>query len=359
MSDPAQFARPLSGEPVPREPISGEPTSGETMSGGRALDDLAEGNLFVELQVASWPPPVTQTLLRNRDSRRGLTVRAKPSGRLRVELLREGYAPLIVRTVHLRLRASGLLRLNVAWRGDAAVVAAGGQIIGSSSEFSPEGVVTPETVEETAPPLDHVGNERARVSRRQHAEALLQQVEADAAHAAGWFAALSATAQAVSDLVELVREGRRHHLPGLVDGLVRLVSGDAPLLQWCAALLDAPLPVFAPPSLPRETSPVALVVSAFDVAAARGAHHELAVDLDVWLDHEHPWRAARQVPVEALLLAVDAALTPPRPDHVDSEDDRAIRAAFEQPQAVAAWCAFATTICALAAATLGAARRGA
>lgn len=329
MSDAAQFVRPVS-------------------------DDLAEGNIFVELQVPSWPPPVTQTLLHNRDARRDLTIRAKPSGRLRVELLREDYAPLIVRTAHLKLRAPGLLRLNVTWRGDDAVVAAGGQVIGTSSDFSPEGFVAPETLQQTAAPLDHIGNERARVSRRHRAEELLQRVEADAAHATGWLEALGATAQVVADLVDLVRQGRRHHLPGLVDGLARLVSGDAPLLQWCAALIDAPLPVYAPPSLPRETSPASLVVSAFDVAPARSPHHELAVDLDVWLHHEHPWRAGRQVPMEALLLAVDAALTPPRPDHVDSEDDRTIRAAFQQPEAVAALCTFASTVCALAASVIGA-----
>ena len=70
-------------------------------------DDLAEGNLFLELQLAAWPPQVTQTLLRKRDTRHALLVRAKPSGRLRVELHREGYEPLVVRTLHLRLRAPG------------------------------------------------------------------------------------------------------------------------------------------------------------------------------------------------------------------------------------------------------------
>jgi hypothetical protein len=338
MSIQSQFVRPISDGPV--------------------TDDLAEGNLFVELQVPSWPPPVSQTLLRNRDARRGLTIRAKPSGRLRVELVRQGYEPLIVRTLHLRLRAPGLLRLNVAWRGDDAVVAAGGQIIGTSRDFSPEGFVAPETVGETAAPLDHVDNERARLSRRRRAEALLQQVEADDGHAAGWFEALGATAAVVTDLVELVRQGRRHHLPGLVDALARLVSGDAPLLQWCAALLDAPLTVYAPTEPSRESSPDALILAAFGVAPARDLQHELAVDLDVWLHHEHPWRAGRQVPVEALLLAVDAALTPPRPDHVDSEDDRTIRAAFTQPAPVVGLCAFASTLCALAASVMDAAQSG-
>jgi hypothetical protein len=315
-------------------------------------DDLAEGNLFLELQVPSWPPPVTQTLLRNRDSRHELIVRAKPSGRLRVELMRPGYPPLVVRTVHLQLRAPGLLRLNVAWRGEDAAVAAGGQIIGTSSEFNPEGMVTPAMVEETEAPLDHIGNERARATRRGHAEALLQQIGGDVAEARAWFGALAATAQATSDLIELVRQGRSHHLAGLIDQLVRMIAGEAPLLQCCAGLVDAPLLVHAPPSPPREISAARLMASAFDVVAARGQHHELAVDLDVWLHHEHPWIGGRTVPVEALLLAADAALSPPSANHIDSQDDRLIRASFAEPQTAGALCAFATTACSLAASVM-------
>ena len=179
-------------------------------------DDLTEGNLFVELQVSSWPPPVTQSLLRKRDARQGLTIRAKPSGRLRVELERMGYAPLVVRTVHLRLRPPGLLRLNVAWRGNEAVVAAGGAVIGTSSDFAPEGVVSPDVVQETEAPLDHVGNEQAREMRRRNAALMLQRIAVDDAEVGRWFGALALQAQVLADLVELVREGRRHHLPGLV-----------------------------------------------------------------------------------------------------------------------------------------------
>jgi hypothetical protein len=114
------------------------------MPASATTDDLTEGNLFVEVQVPTWPPGVRQTLMRHRDGRRALTIRAKPSGRLRVELARSGHSSMVVRTVHLRLRAPGLLRLNVVWRGDDDVVAAGGQIIGTSSEFSPAGMVAPE-----------------------------------------------------------------------------------------------------------------------------------------------------------------------------------------------------------------------
>lgn len=312
-------------------------------------DTLAEGNLFIELQVPSWPPPVTQTLLRNRDARSGLTIRAKPSGRLRVELVRAGYSPLIVRTLHLRLRAPGLLRLNVAWRGDAAVVAAGGQIIGSSSESIPEGVASPETVGETTAPLDHPGNEQARASRRQHVQTLLQGREPDDAQVGRWIAALDDGVRSLSDLVELVRQRRHHHLPGMVDTLARLVSGDGALLQWCAGVFDAALTIHASPAPPQVTSPAALLASAFDVAEARDDHYAFAVDLDIWLHHEHPWLTNRRVPVEALLLAINATLAPPRPDRVDSEDDRAIRASLEQPEAIAALCAFTAVVCVLGA----------
>jgi hypothetical protein len=317
-------------------------------------DGLWEGNLFVELQVPSWPPAVTQTLLRNRDGRLSLTIRAKPSGRLRVELVRAGYGPLIVRTVHLRLHTPGLLRLNVAWRGDAAVVAAGGQIIGSSTEAIPEGVASPETLEETMAPLDHVDNDRARAERRRRADVFLQGREVGDLQLRRWIAALDDTARSLNDLSKLVQQQHYHHLSGMVDALVRLLCGDGALLQWCAGMLDAPLIVYVPSTPPQAGPPAALLAAAFDVAAARGTRHALAVDIDVWLRHEQTGLAARPLPVEALLLAISATLAP-RPDHVDSEDDRLIRGCLRQPQVIATLCAFATAICGMAAAAVAAA----
>jgi hypothetical protein len=319
-------------------------------------DDLAEGNLFVEVQVPSWPPSISQTVMRHRDARRALTIRAKPSGRLRIELARSGYTSVVVRTVHLRLRAPGLLRLNVMWRGDDVVVAAGGQIIGTSREFSPEGMMAPEMIEETEAPLDHVGNEHARLARRRRAEILLQEIDNEASATARWFATLAGEVQVVTDLIELVRQGRHHHLAGLSDAIARLVTGDAPLLQCCAALVDAPLLIHMPISLAPRTSLAALIVSAFDVTSGRDQHHQLAVDLDVWLRHEHPWVGGQRVPVEALLLAVDAALTPARPDHVDSDIDRAVRATCAQGQSVEALYNLATTMCTLAVSIITAAQ---
>jgi hypothetical protein len=323
-----------------------EPAS--SPSSALPLDDLGEGNLILEVQVPSWPPPVTQTLLRSRDSRYELLVRAKPSGRLRVELLRSGYPPLVVRTVHLQLQAPALLRLRLAWRGEEAVVAAGGQVIGTSRDFIPEGLVTPVTVEEIEGSFDRIGNERARAIRRGRAEALLQRLGGDVTETQLWFGALATAAQTTIDLVDLVRQGRRHHLAGVADQVVHMIAGDGALLQCCAALLDAPLLVHAPPAPPREGSPAALLTSAFDVVPARGSHHEFAVDLDVWLCHEHPWLGGRTVPVEALLLAADAALSPPSPNHNASDDDRPICMAFAESQTVAALCTFAATVCSLA-----------
>ncbi len=324
-----------------------EPTS--PPSTALPVDDLGEGNLILEVQVPSWPTPVTQTLLRSRDSRYELIVRAKPSGRLRVELLRSGYPPLVVRTVHLQLQAPALLRLKLAWRGEEAVVAAGGQVIGTSREFIPEGMVTPVTVEDAEGSFDRIGNDRARAARRRRAEALLQRLGGDVPETRLWFGALATAAQTTSDLVELVRQGRRHHLAGVVDQVVRMIAGEGAVLQCCAALLDAPLLVHAPPAPPREGSPAALLTSAFDVVPARGSHHEFAVDLDVWLRHEHPWLGGRTVPVEALLLAAGAALSPPSPNHNTSDDDRPICMAFADSQTVAAFCTFAATVCSLAA----------
>ncbi len=82
------------------------------------MEDLAEGRVLAELQVGSWPPTVTQTLLHKTDGRLALTVRGKPSGRLWVALDRAGFAPIVVRTAHLRLRTPNGAEASdhMAWR---------------------------------------------------------------------------------------------------------------------------------------------------------------------------------------------------------------------------------------------------
>lgn len=319
-------------------------------------DDLAEGNLFMEVQISAWPPPVTQTLLRKSDGRLGLTIRAKPSGRLRVELLRQGYEPVVVRSLHLNMRAPTLLRLNIIWRSAEAAVAANGQIVGTSGDVYPEGFVTPTEIQETEALTDHVDNERARAFRRQRTEAARPQLDPDDAQYGNWFASLAMSSQVLADLVELAREGRRHHLPGLMSELAHLIVGserDEPLLQWCAGMADAPLLVYASMALPaRDSDPVTVVCSALDIAPVRGEGHELAVDLDVWLRYEMPWPSGHTIPVAGLLSTIAEALTPLPSDRARPGHLEAIRAMLSQPNSrlVDVLCRFALTICQLSAA---------
>src|SRR5690349_21309360 len=93
-------------EPVATiQPDRSPPLQPSDPSGGEAaVNDLGAGRVAAELHIGAWPPPVTQTLLRQGNGRLSLTVRGKPSGRLRVALERAGFAPIVVRTVHLRLR---------------------------------------------------------------------------------------------------------------------------------------------------------------------------------------------------------------------------------------------------------------
>lgn len=283
------------------------------------VDSLADGSLFAELQISAWPPAVTQTLLRKGDGQRTLTVRGKPSGRLRVALEREGYQPIVVHTAHLRLRAPTVLKINVSWRGTDMVVAAAGQVIGSSREFDPHGVVAPAEVERTAAPIDHVDNARARDLRRRQIAALFSDSGGAAdALAARWLADLGQAANVLADLATLVRQGRRHHLPGLVRGIRQMVLGDdrdPALLQFCAALIDVPLLLYVPaaPAKPEQSS--RLLAAAFDVASARGPAHELAMDLDVWLRHDVPWLSGASLPLGWLLKQAEDGLLPSRLKH--------------------------------------------
>lgn len=317
-------------------------------------DDLAEGSLFAELQIASWPPPVTQTLLRKSDGRIALTVRGKPSGRLRVALDRAGYPPLVVRSVHLRLRAPTVLKVNVVWRGMEAVVAAAGQVIGSSREFDPQGVVTPRAVEETAVPIDHVDNGRVRDLRRRQAEGLVSGSITAGALAERLMADLGQDAAVLADLATMVREGRRHHLPGLLRALRLLVLGDdrePALLQFCAGMLDAPLILYAPTTPAKVEDPAARLAAALDVASVRDAAHELAIDLDAWLRLDVPWDAGGTLPLGWLLRQAEEA--------VRSEGARQGRPLFEaaivrSAPVVESLCRLAADLCRLAGGLLAA-----
>lgn len=310
-------------------------------------NDLAEGSLFMEFQIASWPPAVTQTLLSKREPGSGLTVKAKPSGRLRVELFREGYESLVVRTPHLRMRTPTLLRLNFSWRGSEAALAANGQIVGTSSDAFPEGVVTAPELEQTRAPMDHVDNERVRAFRRARAEQVKAQSGlAPATRECG--RSLAGSGQVLADLTELVREGRHHHLGGVARELVRLIVGGGraePLLQWCAGLVDAPLLVYAPIAPQAQSDePLTAFRSAFDVAPKRDSDHELAVDLDIWLRHEVPWPGGNVISPAGLLSVMAHALSPELPQSATAGPMESICAALARRDGDLL-CRFASTIC--------------
>lgn len=276
------------------------------------MDDLAEGRVNAELQIGSWPPPVTQTLLHKSDGRLTLTVRGKPSGRLRVALERAGFAPLVVRTVHLRLRTPTILKIQIAWRGAEAVVAAAGRLIGRSADFTPDGVVSPADVKQSAPPVDHVDNPRMHELRRKQAAAFVSESMSAGALAERCLDDLVPESLVIEDLAAMVRQGRRHHLRGLIEALRRLVQGDdqgPAVLQFCAGLLDAPLVLYVPLTPPVGGDPAALLAAAFDVSAVRDAGHELAIDLDAWLRQESRWDGA-SLPIGWLLRQAALAVGP-------------------------------------------------
>jgi hypothetical protein len=287
------------------------------------MDDLAEGSVYAELQVGSWPPPVTQTLLRKNDGRVALTVKGKPSGRLRVALERAAFEPIVVHSAHLLLRTPTILKLQVAWRGNEAVVVAAGQVIGSTAEFHPDRVVGPTELERGASPMDpvyhvdpvdHVDNPHMRERRRRQAVLLVSGSVSAGALAEQCLAELVPAARVLADLAAFVRQGRLHHLPGMASAIGLLVRGDdhqPALLQFSAGLLDAPLILHIPPAMPSGDDPASLLAAAFDASAVRGAGHELAIDLDAWLRQETPWLGG-SLPVGWLLRQVELALAPRR-----------------------------------------------
>jgi hypothetical protein len=278
------------------------------------MHDLAEGRVIAELQISSWPLPVTQTLLHKSDGRLSLTVRGKPSGRLRVAVERAGFASIVVRTKHLRLRTPTVLKMQISWRGNDAVVAAAGQTIGSTAEFDPAGIVTPEEVEQSAPPIDHVDNALMRELRRKQAAAVVSGSMSAGALAERCFADLIPVTLVIEDLADFVRQGRGHHLQGLIAAIRRLVQGDEgqpAMLQFCAGLLDVPLIFYVSHTAPAGDGPECLLAEALDASPVRDTAHEFAIDLDAWLRQEVRW-AGDRLPVGWLLRQAELALGPRR-----------------------------------------------
>ena len=317
-------------------------------------DSLDEGRLSEELQVSSWPPTVAQTLVRKSDGRQGLTIRAQPSGRLRVELQRKGYDPVVVRSMHLNMRAPIHLRLNMVWRGTKAALAANGQVIGTSNDRHTKRFETPAKVHRAEAPTDDADNERARALRRQRTELMLKRFGADDARTQSWFATLAMASQVVADFAELVREGRRHHLHGLMTELVPLIvggEGNEPLLQLCAGAVDAPLLIHTSMASSQcEGEPPIALTSALDVTPAHGDQHERAVDLDAWLRQTIPWLGGQPMSVESALPTIVEALALPRPERPLPEHLEFIRNILSESsnRSIDALCEFALTVCHLA-----------
>jgi hypothetical protein len=107
--------------------------------------------------------------------------------------------------------------------------------------------------------------------------------------AAEIFSELERVHQEIADLLLLVAQGKSHHVRGLLSALHLAIIDEKhkplPLLQLCAATINAPLIVYAPPVTDcRKPWPLPGMESlAYLISATPGALTRNAVDLDVWL----------------------------------------------------------------------------
>lgn len=115
-------------------------------------------------------------------------------------------------------------------------------------------------------------------------------------------------------------------------------TGEPPLLQFCAGLIDAPLAVYAPATVTKPDHQVGLLAAALDIVSERDRGHGLEMDLDVWLQHEVPWVNGASLPLGWLLKQTEESLAPTRlrqgPPIVNAES---IKAAV-QPLCTVAGC---------------------
>jgi hypothetical protein len=95
---------------------------------------------------------------------------------------------------------------------------------------------------------------------------------------------LASELRQVSDLVELLRQGREHHVIGLANSLRKLIAVGRPLphVQLVAAMRDAPLTIYTERA--RKVLEGAVEDLSLSIWSRPTDDDDNPVDLDVWLD---------------------------------------------------------------------------
>jgi hypothetical protein len=237
-----------------------------------------------------WPwPCATETIIAERAP---VKVSASPDGRLVIEIVEEESAHQF-KTCRLILSEPTATFVAVSWRLPGTINAIVGQTIVLSTEqdVPPEARIasgvpddirdfTKENAEALRARYDTLAGSKAQKKRKPNRRE---------ATTAELFEELHNIEREITDVLALINQGKTYHVRTLLRVLRNAITDTKdkplPLLQLCAAIIDAPLIVYAPPiSALRQPWPipgvesVAHLVSAMPTPLAKNN-----VDIDVWL----------------------------------------------------------------------------
>ena len=255
---------------------------------------MSEGTVLLMLTFP-WPWPWPCRARTKLVEREGVAIFAEPGGSLTVRIV-SGRQVVEFQSCRLVFDAPTSTNVGVSWKLPGSVHMIVGRTIVLSADAA-------ELVPAEARIASGVPNDTRDFSQ-ENATALarrcqtLARYEADKKAKKGRreasvkeiFDALATARQQIVELVEIVREGRLHHLDGLLR-LLRLTIADRtarplPLLQHCAAITNSPLLVFAPP-INVDKKPLLMPgvqTLAFPINSVATDLLRNEIDLDVWLE---------------------------------------------------------------------------
>jgi len=253
---------------------------------------LSGGHILIMAVLPTEWPPVTSQILHNlkvEDGNVQLTVTAQGTFRLGVYDRAEAVLAF-VESIPISLPGGTGFILQAQWEGSAAYLRYDNTLI---ADTSPEARLVHPQPKESGPQGGHdfsAENIAAIRSRRNRLIARVPRAGRIAGGTEHLFEGIRRELAQLMDLVDLVQQGRTHHIVGIATRLRMLIATGTPLpaLQSGAAAVDIPLPVYTVGS-PRHPMPDDLrEKTAFSIGRGAFAQPDAIsynpIDLDVWLE---------------------------------------------------------------------------
>lgn len=254
-------------------------------------DQKAAGTFCAWMELPwPWPARLSITLIRHDIANHELQLSCEPSGKLRAQLFSQiDESPILTLTsCPLLLIEPAFVLLAVAWQlPDDMIVRINDTTIASLTIADvPEEYHLPKRNHSGLPAEDFSSDGATELLKRRGSIPGHQPIHGRRPGTRETaFKALKSHVVQMNDLLYLLDGGALDHAHGLANLLRSLIATGVPLplLQLCAAYIDAPLTLFTS-ARPRTLVPMSPTsVMSFDISAVPTKIYANSIDLDVWL----------------------------------------------------------------------------